>query len=97
MTLNDVNQPQTISAPSNAKPLSDLQSQLGALGALGGLSGAGSSIPSIPSTGSPSGSSSSGLPSTPSSSSSQKYIQCALQAQGNQAAINKCAAEFLGQ
>jgi hypothetical protein len=93
LTLNDVNQPQTITAPANSKPLSDLTSQLGGLGALGALGGGSSSIPSIPST----GSSSSGLPSTGGSSSSQQYIQCALNAQGNQAAINACAQKFLGQ
>ena len=88
LTINDVNQPQTITAPQNAKPLSDLTGQLGGLGlSLGGL-GSGSSS---------SGSSSGSLGSTGSSAAGQKYIQCALQAQGNQAAINACAQKFLGQ
>jgi hypothetical protein len=93
--LTDVNQPQTITAPSSAKPLSDLTGQLGGLGLLGGLSGAagGSSIPSLPSG---SGSSSSGA-SAGASASSQAYIQCALNAAGDQAKINACATKFLGK
>jgi hypothetical protein len=47
VTLSDVNQPQTISAPSGAKPLTGLLQQFGingsALGALGAASGAGAS------------------------------------------------------
>ena len=45
VTLSDVNQPQTVSAPSGAKPLTGLLQQFGingsALGALGAASGAG--------------------------------------------------------
>ena len=48
VTLSDVNQPQTITAPSNAKPIQDLLSQFGinldSLGSLGGGS-AGSQTP----------------------------------------------------
>lgn len=88
--LDDVNQPQTVTAPSNAKPLSDLTGQLGGLGILGGLGAAGgsSSIPSVPSTGS-------GSSSSAGSASSQAYIQCALKAGGDQTAINACAQKFL--
>jgi hypothetical protein len=91
--LTDVNQPQTVTAPSSSKPLSDLTGQLGGLGLLGGLSGAGggSSIPSLPSG---SGGSSSGAAA---SASSQAYIKCALNAAGDQAKINACASKFLGK
>jgi hypothetical protein len=90
--LDNVNEPQTITAPSNAKPLSDLAGQFGGL--LGGLSGAGgtSSLP-----GGSGGSLGGGGSASAGSAASQKYIQCALNAAGNQAAINKCAAEFLGK
>lgn len=88
ITLNDVNQPQTITAPQNAKPLSDLTGQLGGLGILGGLGGSSS----LGGTSSPSGSSSAS-----GSAAGQQYIQCALNAQGDQAAINACAQKFLGQ
>ena len=91
ITLNDVNQPQTITAPQNAKPLSDLTGQLGGLGILGGLSG-GSSLGGTSSSGS-----SGSVPSTGSSAAGQQYIQCALKAQGDEAAINACAQKFLGQ
>jgi hypothetical protein len=43
--LSQVNQPQTIEAPANPKPISDLLGQFGGLGGLGGLGG----IPSVPS------------------------------------------------
>jgi hypothetical protein len=45
VTLTDVNAPQTISAPSNPKPLSDLLSQFGLGGAIPGLGGTGSLAP----------------------------------------------------
>jgi hypothetical protein len=54
--LSQVNQPQTIQAPANPKPISELLKQfpsLGGLGALGGIPGGGA-VPSIP-----------GLPSAP--------------------------------
>lgn len=89
--LDNVNEPQTIEAPANAKPLSDLTGQLGGLGlplgSLGSSSSGSSSTPSIPSTGGSSGA----------SSASQQYIQCALDAQGDQAKINQCAQQFLGK
>ena len=40
--VSDVNEPQTIQAPTNTKPLSDLQQQLGGIGILGSLGGASS-------------------------------------------------------
>jgi hypothetical protein len=56
VTLSDVNQPQTINAPSGAKPLSDLLSQFGInlpLGALGSAaqSGSTSQLPGVGATG----------------------------------------------
>lgn len=56
ITFSDVNQPQTITGPSNAKPLSDLLSQLGIPG-LPGVGGTGGfSIPGGGSSGGPSSS-----------------------------------------
>lgn len=50
VTLSDVNEPQTITAPSGAKPLTDLLSQFGInlpLGALEGSAGAPSTLPGV--------------------------------------------------
>jgi hypothetical protein len=74
--LLDLNEGQDISAPDNAKPLSDLMSQLGGLG-LGGL-GSGSS--------SGSGSSGSG-----GAKNLEKYSQCIQDANGDNTKIAKCA------
>jgi hypothetical protein len=81
-----VGQPQTITAPSNARPLSELQQQLGGLGGgLGGLGGAGSSG----GTGGSSGGSGGG---NPSQAKIQKYSQCLQNAKSSDiAAIQKCA------
>ncbi|MEA2484007.1 MAG: hypothetical protein QOC55_1954 [Thermoleophilaceae bacterium] len=81
--FSNVGKPQTIKAPANAKPLSDLTSQLGGLGGvLGGASGSGTS-------GSSSGSGTSG----PSSAALQKYSQCLQKANPNKPAeLQKCAA-----
>ncbi len=81
-TLSDVNNPQTISAPSDAKPFSDLQQQLGGAGILGQLGG----TSSLPSTGGPSGGSS--------SSANAKYAQCVVDAEKSKdpTAVNKCLA-----
>jgi hypothetical protein len=76
ITLSDVNQPQTITAPSNAKPIADLLSQLGMPG-LG--------LPGVGGTGgfsAPGGGSSSG-------GSSSSYQNCVAQAK-SQADIQKC-------
>jgi hypothetical protein len=62
--FNDVGQPQTITAPANAKPLSDLTSQLGGLGGvLGGATGG---------TGGSGGAGTGG----PSAAALQKYSKC---------------------
>lgn len=84
LTLSDVNQPQTISAPQGAKPISQLAQQLGGLGLLGGLSGATGSTGSAPTS---SGSASAQL---------QQYRKCVNQAGGNTAAINQCLQKLSG-
>src|SRR4051794_826536 len=80
--FSDVGKPQTINTPTNAKPLSELTSQLGGLGgALGGATGSGGS-------GSSSGSGSSG----PSSAALQKYSKCLQKANPSKPAeLQKCA------
>jgi hypothetical protein len=83
-----VGEPQTITPPANARPLSELQQQLGGLGgSLGGLGGAGSSGGG--GTGGSSGGSGGG---NPSQSQVQKYSQCLQNAKPSDiAAIQKCA------
>ena len=83
----NVGQPAQVTAPTDVKPLSELQSQLGAggLGGLGGSSGGSSS------GGSSSGGSSGGSGSSPSSQDFQKYADCLKKANGDQAAIQKCS------
>lgn len=83
----DVGKPQTITAPTNAKPLSELTSQLGGLGSvLGGGSGS--------SSGSGSGSGSSGSGSGgPSAEALQAYSTCLQKANPSKPAeLQKCAA-----
>jgi hypothetical protein len=86
----DVGKPQTISAPENAKPLSELTSQLGGLGSvLGG--GTGSSGSGSSGSGSSSGSSGSGA-SGPSSDALQAYSKCLQKADPSKPAeLQKCA------
>jgi hypothetical protein len=83
-TISDVNEPQTISAPTEAQPLANLlqqfgidPSQLG--GALRGGLGSGGALPQ-----------SGGSQAAPSGDASQAYLQCLQQAQG-EAAISECA------
>ncbi len=81
IALSDVNQPQTISAPSGAKPISELLSKLGLgglpLGSLGGTSGGG--LPTVPGGG--------GGPSA-------QYLKCVQQAGSNPDKINACASKL---
>lgn len=79
VSFSDVNEPQAISAPADAQPLSTLleqfgvdTSQLGQLGSAGAASGDGASAGG-------------------SSSASQAYLECLGEAQG-QGAIDQCAA-----
>jgi hypothetical protein len=79
LDLSKVGEPQTITAPPNPKPISELQGSLGGLGSggSGGSSGGG-------------GSGSSGK--TPSAAQFQKYSQCLEKANpSDTAAIQKCA------
>jgi uncharacterized membrane protein YgcG len=88
LDLRDVGKPQTVQAPSNAKPLSELQAQLqGSSGGSFGGSGSGGSGSSGGSGGS--GGSGSGGGGT-SSSDAQKWAKCIQQANGDAAAIQKC-------
>jgi hypothetical protein len=89
LTFGGINQPQTISAPANPRPLSQLLQQLGiSPSSLGGaLRGGLGSSGALPQTGGPT--------TAPSNSATQAYLQCLSQAQG-QSALQKCAS-LLGQ
>ena len=92
MQYSDLNQPQTIKAPTTVRPFSEFQSKLNAFvqqlqGAAGGALGSGSSSSS---GGSSSGSS--GGTSTGSSSNVTKYSQCIQAAGGDVGKMQKCAA-----
>ena len=78
LILADLNEDQTISEPSDVKPLSDLT------GALGGLFGGGSS-------GSGSNGSGSGSSSIPSTGNSKKYLDCLRAAGQDIAKVQTCA------
>ena len=99
LEIDDLNQNQTINAPANAKPFSDLQQQLGGLGLGGALGGAGAGAgagatgtPTAPSTGSSSsGSGSSGSSSSAAQQKVQRYAQCLQAANGDAAKAQKCA------
>jgi hypothetical protein len=83
----DVGKPVTITAPTGAKPITELQQQLQG-GGLGGIGG-GSSAP-----GAGSGSGSGGSGGSGGGNSSQKfqaYAQCLTQANGDQAKIQECS------
>jgi hypothetical protein len=90
--VTDLNQPQTVTAPSNVKPISELAPKLQALqqllqGLSSGSLGSGTSGGSSGSSGSSSGGASPGV-----SAQAQKYAQC-IQAAGNDVAQQqKCAA-----
>ena len=87
LDLTKVGQPQTVTAPPNPKPITQLSGALGGLGGAGGSSG-GSASPT------PGGSGSSGSSGkSPSSKQFQAYSQCIEKADpSNTAAIQKCAA-----
>ena len=81
-----VGEPQTITPPANARPISELTQQLG--GALGGLGGSGSSGSGSSGSG---GSGSSGG-TNPSPAQFEKYSKCLQKADpGDTGAIQKCA------
>jgi hypothetical protein len=84
LTISDVNEPQTISAPSEAQPLANLLQQLGIDpsqlgGALRGGLRAGGALPQ-----------SGGSQAAPSGGASQAYLQCLQRAQGEDA-LGQCA------
>jgi hypothetical protein len=81
LSLSDVNQPQTVSAPANAKPISGLSKLFGgSLGPLGSLGGSGLGSGSLPGGTGGGGSSSGGA-----------YFKCVQQAAGDPNKINACA------
>lgn len=100
--IANLDQPQTVSAPTSTKPLSQLTSQLGSLGALGGLNGlgggsggsgatpgAGGAAPGSGATPGAGGA----APSTGGATSDKvkKYTACLQQAQGDIAKTQACA------
>ncbi len=95
ITLSDLNEPQEIEAPADARPLGDLlqafgvdPGSLGNLGEiLGGQSGGGTSQGEAPQAG--------GAPQAPSDSSTQAYLDCLATAEGADA-VQQCA-ELLEQ
>jgi hypothetical protein len=81
LDFSKVGEQQTISAPPNPKPISELQGSLGALGGAGSSGGSGSGGSSAPSG------------KSPSAAQFQKYSKCIEKADpSNTAAIQKCAA-----
>lgn len=78
ITFSDVNQPQTVTAPSGAKPISELLTKLGlgGIGPFGGLGGGGS-----------------GGATTPGAGPSTDYLKCIQQAKTPDE-INACAAKI---
>jgi hypothetical protein len=90
--LAGVGEPQTITAPKGAKPISELTKQLGGISGLSGaLGGAGATGGSSGSSG---GSSSGGAPSggSPNSQKFQRYAQCLNKAKpSDTAALNRCS------
>jgi hypothetical protein len=93
-----VGQTQTITAPANARPIAELQQQLGGLGGgLGGLGGSGSSGSGSSGSGSSGsggsgGSGSGGSGSSPTPAQFEKYSKCLQNADpSNTGAIQKCA------
>ena len=86
LDLSNVGEPQTINAPPNPKPLSELQ------GALGGLAGGGAGATPGSSGSGSSGSGSSGSGDSPSSADFEKYSKCLEQADPSDAsAIQECS------
>jgi hypothetical protein len=91
MQYSDLNQPQTIKAPTTVRPFSEFQSKLNAFvqqieGAAGGALGSGSSSSSGGSSSGSSGGTATG------SSSVTKYSQCIQKAGGDVGKMQKCAA-----
>ena len=82
--IGQLNQPQTVTAPANAKPFSDLSSALKGLGALGALSGGAAGSTGTGSTG--------GTGATGGNTAKvQAYAQCVQQAAGDIGKQQACA------
>jgi len=81
LSIADLNQPQTITAPAHARPLSQL---LALIGAGGAASSSGAAPAPAPTT------------TTPAPAGSSKYLTCITQAGNDVAKIQKCAA-LVGQ
>jgi hypothetical protein len=79
LLISDLNAAQTITAPANARPLSDLTSALGGAAASGG---GGTGATPAPTTTTPPASG---------SGASQQYLDCLQKAGSNIAAVQKCA------
>jgi hypothetical protein len=88
MQYSDLNQPQTITAPTSVRPFTEFQAKVSAFvqqleGAAGGVITGGSSGGATGSTG--------GSSATGSSGNVQKYSQCIQQAAGDVSKMQKCA------
>jgi hypothetical protein len=83
LEFDDLNKGQTISAPANARPFSELQS------ALGGLSGLSGALGSLSGTSGASGGASGGT--AGGSAATQAYAQCILNARGDVSKGQACA------
>ena len=83
LTIADLNKDQSIKAPADALPFSELQSQLAALQGASTGSGAGSATPPA--------SSSSPSPSSSAPSANPKYLQCVQKAGTDLAKVQQCA------
>jgi hypothetical protein len=110
MRYADLNQPQTINAPTRVRPYSEFSSKLQSFltsiqGALGGSGSAGSASSGSASSGSSgsSGSSSSGSATTGATSQAgasaavQRYSQCIVNAKNDVTKMQQCAAMINGQ
>jgi hypothetical protein len=93
MQYTNLNQPQTISAPTTVRPYTEFTSKLRTfLTAIeGGLAGTGATNPTAPSTGSGSGTGSSGT-----TTRVEKYSQCIASAHGDVGKMQKCASLING-
>lgn len=99
LTISELNKPQTISAPANPRPWSELQKQLKGLnlGSLGGTGGSGSSSSGSLGSGATGAGGSGGSGSSSSGGSgaqdakAQAYIECISKAGGDVGKAQKCA------
>lgn len=94
LTLADLNNPQTITAPKGAKPLSALTSQL--QGLLGGTGSTGSGSSGSSGSGSPGGTSTNPSGADAPAGAPNEYLQCLQKAGEDVAEVQKCAALLSG-